>query len=228
MLVTTAFLLASAAASTTLLGWLVATTGRMWHPRMLGMTLLLAGTAMLAISSLQLIPTSLASGLATTAVAIWAVSGALIVVVMGLLARLLKGSSPLARGAVLVAVAIGLHNIPEGAATASAALLSVRSGIVTAIAVGLHNIPEGMAVATTAIAGGGSRTRAFWYTCVATAGEVLGAVLALAYSESLTDDRTAGLLALVAGIMITLSLVELLPSGWSLLRRYPASRSSTR
>lgn len=224
---TAAFLLAAAAACTTLLGWLImATAGRMWHARAYGATLLLAAGAMVAISVLQLLPAALASGLGPLSVAGWVLTGALLVIVMGLVPRLLNvGGGRLARSAALVAIAVGLHNVPEGAATASAALLSVRGGIVTAIAVGLHNIPEGIAVAAPVLAGGGSKVRAFWYTGIATAGEVAGAGLALLYSQALSGERTGGLLALVAGIMITLSLSELGPAGWSLFRTRTALAS---
>lgn len=54
---------------------------------------------------------------------------------------------------------------------------------------------------------------------IATGGEILGAGFALAFSESLTEGRTAAVLALVAGIMITLSVAEIAPSGFTLLRR---------
>jgi ZIP family zinc transporter len=83
----------------------------------------------------------------------------------------------------------------------------------------LHNIPEGIAVSAPVLASGGSRTRAFWYTAIATGGEILGAVIAVAFAETLTDSRSAALLALVAGIMITLSVVELGPAGVGLMRQ---------
>jgi ZIP family zinc transporter len=156
------------------------------------------------------------------AAAAWALAGAVIVVALQSLARLFGlGHNRLSRSATLIAVAIGLHNIPEGAGTVAAALLSVQGGIVTAMAVGLHNILEGIAVAAPVIASGGSRARAFWYTSLATGGEILGAVIALAFAEALTQTRVAALLALVAGLMITLSVVEIAPSGLALLRRGP-------
>lgn len=214
-----AFLLALLAGSTTMLGWLIATSGRPWSPRVFGVTLLVVAVAMTLISSLELIPTAVSSGLSVGATTALVLVGAAIVVGMQFVVH---GGRPagrtLAGSAALIAVAIGLHNIPEGGATAAAALLSVQSGLVTAAAVGLHNVPEGIAVAAPVIASGGSRMRAFWYTAVATAGEVLGAALVLGLADVLTETRVGGLLAAVAGIMITLSLVEIVPSGLMMLR----------
>lgn len=214
-----AFLLAAAAASTTMLGWAITSTGRPWSPKVFGFTLLAVAAAMLLISGLELLPTAVRSGLSIGATFGMALVGAAIVVVMQIVAR--RGQTAgrtLAGSAVLIAVAVGLHNVPEGGATAAAAVLSVQSGIVTAIAVGLHNIPEGIAVAAPVIAGGGSKVRAFWYTGIATVGEVLGAALVLVLAESFTPTRVAGLLALVGGIMITLSILEIAPSGYVLIR----------
>lgn len=218
-----AFLLSLLAGSTTMLGWLIATTGRPWSPRVFGVTLLAVAVAMILISSLELIPTAMSNGLSIGATSAMVLVGAAIVVAMQLVAhRGRPASRTLAGSAALIAVAIGLHNIPEGGATAAAALLSVQSGLVTAAAVGLHNVPEGIAVAAPVIASGGSRVRAFWYTFIATAGEVLGAAIVLVLAEAFTGTRVSGLLAVVAGIMITLSLVEIAPSGLVLLRERTA------
>ncbi len=215
-----ALLLAGAAASATMAGWLMATRGRSWPPKAFGAALLLAALAMILISGFELLPSAIAGGLSVAAAAAWAFAGGVIVVALQSLARRFGlGHNRLSRSATLIAVAIGLHNIPEGAATVAAAQLSVEGGVVTALAVGLHNVPEGIAVVAPVMASGGSRARAFWYTCIATGGEILGALIALAFAEALTQTRVAALLALVAGLMITLSVVELAPSGLTLLRR---------
>jgi zinc transporter, ZIP family len=215
-----AFLLAAAAAAATMVGWVIATGGRAWPPKLFGVTLLLVAAAMVLISGFELLPSAIGGGLSVAAAAVWAVAGGVVVVALQSLARRFGlGDDRLTRSAVLIAVAMGLHNIPEGAATAAAALLSVQGGIVTAVAVGLHNVPEGIAVAAPVMASGRSRARAFWFTGVATGGEILGAALALVFAEALTQTRVAALLALVAGLMITLSVVEIAPSGLALLRR---------
>jgi ZIP family zinc transporter len=134
------------------------------------------------------------------------------------LARLFPGLGALHSASLLVMVSIALHNVPEGSVTIAATLVSLELGVVTAIAIALHNIPEGMAVATAVIAAGGSRRRALAATSVAMGGEVLGAALVLALDASLSPDGAIGLLALVAGIMVSLSLTQLVPAGIALMR----------
>jgi ZIP family zinc transporter len=215
-----AFALATAAALATLIGWAIAASRRTWSPRVFGWAILLAALAMILISSLQLLPSAVENGLSVMAVSGWAILGALVVIGMHYLAEFFEvGGSRLGRSALLVAIAIGLHNIPEGAAPMAAALLSWPAGLVTALAVALHNIPEGIAVSAPVLAAGGSRTTALWFTAIATGGEIAGAALAFTFSGVLTEQRIAALLACVAGIMITLSVVELGPSGLSLVRQ---------
>lgn len=215
-----AFALASAAALATMIGWALAASRRTWPPKVLGYAILFAAVAMILISAGELLPTAVANGLSLPAALGWMAIGAAVVVGMHYVAGLVHlGGSALGRSAILVAVAIGLHNVPEGAAPMAAALLSWPAGLITAAAVALHNIPEGIAVSAPVLASGGSRTKAFWFTAVATAGEIGGAALALTFSGVLTEPRIAALLAFVAGIMVTLSVVELAPSGLGLVRR---------
>jgi len=214
-----AFLLAVAAASATMLGWAIAASRRTWPPSVFGWAMLASAIAMILISSLELLPEALDSGLSVARVVGLALAGAALVLGLRWIAdRILGRPSSLQRTALVVAVAIGLHNIPEGAAPVGSTFISIQTGIVVALAIGLHNIPEGIAVSAPVLAEGGSRTRAFWYAMVATGGEILGAVIALLFVDALTPARTGGLLAFVAGIMITLSVVELGPAGVRLVR----------
>lgn len=216
---TVAFLLAVAAASATMIGWALAASRRTWPPMVFAWALILAGAAMILLSSFELIPSALESDLTSVTVFTFVAIGAALVVVLQWLAdRLQHSATPLQRTGLIAAVAIGLHNIPEGAAPVGSTLMTVQTGVLVAIAIGLHNIPEGLAVAAPVMAGGGSRVKAFYFTLIATGGEILGAVIAVLFAESLTPTRTGSLLALVAGIMITLSVIELLPAGIRMLR----------
>lgn len=220
--------LAVAAALATLLGWGLTAWRRQWPPRVLGLTLVLAAAAMLLVSTLELIPTAVATGLSVTSAGALVAIGGVTVIALHLVAHRLEwGANHLHRSAMIVAIAIGVHNIPEGAAPVGAALLSVEAGVVTAIAVGLHNIPEGIAVSAPVLAAGGTRLRAFVYTCIATGGEITGAMVAVLFAGTLNESRTAALLAFVAGIMVMLSLVELGPAGLRLLRNAPAQDGHT-
>ena len=85
-------------------------------------------------------------------------------------------TNSLKRVGLLTALAIAIHNLPEGLATFMAATENATLGISIALAVALHNIPEGMAVALPVYQATGSRQRAFWYSFGAGLTEPLGAV----------------------------------------------------
>jgi len=214
-----ALMLAVAAAAMTMLGWLIAVSRPSWRPRTSGWMLLLAGAAMLTVSAVELLPGALASGLDPVTLAAWFGGGALLVVLLHLAGRAVRtGGSDLQRSALVIAFALAVHNIPEGAAPYAAALISLQGGVVVALSLGLHNVAEGLAVATPVMAGGGTRKRAFWLTLVATGGEVAGAVIAFSLTEGISGAVAGGLVAFVAGVMITVSLLEILPASVRLLR----------
>lgn len=214
-----ALLLAIAAASATLLGWVAVAVKRTWTPRSVGISLLLAAAAMLVISVGELLAPGLLDPQTRTPTAVLAVLGMGVVPVLSwALHRVAPRVADLERSAFLVMVAILVHNIPEGSVPFAAAMLSLGTGAVTAVAIGLHNIPEGMAVAAAVMAAGGTRLRALVLTAMAMGGEVVGALLALGVTRAFTPGTTAGLLAFVAGIMVAISVLELLPSGLGLLR----------
>lgn len=214
-----ALLLAVAAASATLLGWVAVALKRTWTVRSVGISLLLAAAAMLVISVLELLVPGLADPTTRMATALLALAGAALVPALRVgLRRLAPDTQDLQRSAVLVMLAIGLHNIPEGSVPFAATMRGVGAGVVTAVAIGLHNIPEGMAVAAAVMAAGGTRLRALAFTTIAMGGEIAGALVAFAVTEAFTPGTTAGLLAFVAGIMVAISVLELIPSGLGRLR----------
>jgi zinc transporter ZupT len=122
-------------------------------------------------------------------------------------------SQKLVRMGINTAVAIGLHNFPEGLATFVAALDNPRVGGVLAFAIGMHNIPEGLCVALPVYYATGSRTKAFWWAILSGASEPLAALLGWAVlANSFTDQVYAILFGLVAGMMVVISTRELLPT----------------
>lgn len=119
----------------------------------------------------------------------------------------------LMRTGLFTALAIGIHNFPEGMVTFLAALEDLRLGIALAIAVALHNIPEGISVSVPIYYATGSRRRAFAYSALSGLAEPVGAVIGyLALRALFTDEVTGMLFGAVAGIMIYISLDELLPA----------------
>lgn len=121
-------------------------------------------------------------------------------------------ASAVRRSGLLFALAIGVHNFPEGLATFAAGMSSLSIGIPIAIAVALHNIPEGIAVSVPIYYGTGSRKKAFWYSMLAGVAEPIGALLGiLVLYPFLSPSLLAVLFAFVAGIMVFISFDELLP-----------------
>lgn len=119
----------------------------------------------------------------------------------------------LARMGVLSAVAIGLHNFPEGLATFAAALHDPSVGTAIAVAIGIHNVPEGIAVSVPIYFATGSKRKAFAYSFLSGISEPIGAVVGYFLFLRLFNDTVFGLLfAAVAGIMVFISFDQLLPA----------------
>lgn len=122
-------------------------------------------------------------------------------------------ASRLMRMGLLTAIVITLHNVPEGIASFFATLESPRFGIAIALAIAIHNIPEGISISVPVYYATGQRRKAFWYSFASGLSEPLGALLGWLVLGPFIHGPIFGLiLAAVAGIMIYISLDELLPS----------------
>lgn len=123
-----------------------------------------------------------------------------------------EGDTDLSRTAVLVALGIAIHNFPEGMATLTGALQDVSLGVAIALAVALHNIPEGLAVSLPIYAATGSRAKAFLWSFLAGVAEPVGAVAAAVVLLPFLNREVLGfVLSAVAGVMVFISLDELVP-----------------
>jgi ZIP family zinc transporter len=136
---------------------------------------------------------------------------------IGLLHRWLPepstSGSPLLRTGWLTALAIALHNFPEGFATLMTTLSNPSLGIALAIAIALHNLPEGMAVAVPIYHATGNKRRALAMAAGAGLLEPLGALLGfLVLRPFLSDPLLGWTFALTAGVMVFISLDQLLPA----------------
>ena len=121
--------------------------------------------------------------------------------------------SPLMRSGIFMALGIAIHNFPEGMVTFfSAATGDVTLGIVMAVAIAIHNIPEGIVVSVPIFYATGDRRKAFTYSFLSGVAEPVGAVIGYAIlSPFLTAALLSSSLAFVAGIMVYISLDEILP-----------------
>lgn len=117
------------------------------------------------------------------------------------------------RVGIFTAIAIAIHNFPEGLATFAAALKSPAVGIPIAVAIAIHNIPEGIAVSVPIYYATKSRKKAFFYSFLSGLAEPLGAIIGFSIMFAFFNDIVFGVLfASVAGIMVFICLDELLPS----------------
>jgi ZIP family zinc transporter len=124
--------------------------------------------------------------------------------------------SRLMRTGLFTALAIGIHNFPEGLATFASALSDVHLGVFIAIAIAIHNVPEGIAVSVPILYATGDKNKAFFYSFLSGMSEPAGAIVGyLVLLPFLTPVLLAALLAFVAGVMIYISLDELLPMAHS-------------
>ena len=119
----------------------------------------------------------------------------------------------LMRMGLFTALAIGIHNFPEGLATFTAALSDPSLGIPIAFAIAIHNIPEGIAVAVPIFYATGNRMKAFKLSFLSGLSEPVGALIGYVLLFRFFNDVMFGFIfASVAGIMVYISLDELLPS----------------
>jgi len=111
------------------------------------------------------------------------------------------------------ALAVAIHNFPEGLITFTGALQNPALGLSLAIAIAIHNIPEGISVAVPIYHATGSRRRAFTVSFLSGLSEPVGALVGYLVLAWFFNDLVAGLLfGFVAGIMVYISLDELLPT----------------
>lgn len=114
---------------------------------------------------------------------------------------------------VIAALAISIHNFPEGLATFVSALQDPALGLSVAVAVAIHNIPEGIAVSVAIFYGSGERKKAFLYSLFSGLAEPVGALVGWLVLKPFMGPVVFGVLfAAVGGIMVFISLDQLLPA----------------
>jgi len=119
----------------------------------------------------------------------------------------------LLRMGLFSALAIAIHNFPEGLATFTGALKDPALGLSIAVAIAIHNVPEGIAVSVPLYYATGSKKRAFTMSFLSGLAEPVGALVGYGLLYRFFNDVVFGLLfASVAGIMVFISLDELLPT----------------
>ena len=119
----------------------------------------------------------------------------------------------LLRVGMVTALVLAIHNFPEGMVTFLAALKDVNIAIPIAIAIAIHNIPEGISVSVPVFYATGNRKKAFWFSFLSGLAEPVGAVIGYLVLAPFLDDNVFGIIfGMIAGIMVFISLDELLPA----------------
>ncbi|MBL7183931.1 MAG: zinc transporter ZupT [Anaerolineae bacterium] len=217
-----ALLLSALAGLSTTVGSLLGIFIRKPGPRFMTLTLGFSAGAMILVSFVELLPGGIeAVGFALAHLAFF---GGM--VAMFLVDALIphdymaehhhteeeKRQGQLLKTGLFVALGIGIHNFPEGMASFAGALESRELGTAIAFAVAVHNIPEGLAVSAPIYAATGSRGKAFLWSFLSGLAEPVGAGLAALVLMPFLNETVLGIvLAAVAGIMVFISLDELVP-----------------
>lgn len=129
------------------------------------------------------------------------------------LKTIIPHNSKLMRIGLITALVLAIHNFPEGMVTFLAALKDVSIAIPIAVAIAIHNIPEGIAVSVPIYYATGNRKRAFWLSFLSGLSEPIGALVGyLILAPYLNDNMFGVMFAFIAGIMVFISLDELLPT----------------
>jgi ZIP family zinc transporter len=232
-----ALLLTLLAGLSTGIGSLLGLINRSFNPRLLALSLSFSAGVMLQVSFLEIFPKAravLSADLGGRAGYLWTTAAFFLgIAVMAAVDQLLpshgmvmppadgirheRGSPEESRGLLRMgmfsALAIAIHNFPEGLATFMAALSNPRLGISIALAIAIHNIPEGLAISAPVHYATGNRLLAFWLSFASGLAEPLGALLGYGLLRPLLTPLVMGVIfAAVGGVMVYISLDELLPA----------------
>ena len=218
-----ALLVALAASACTLIGYPIsksfaASGTSLRKSRTTAIALAASGVAMILVSAVELIPSALGLGVSALEAFAWLIGGLLAYVAFDkVVDEFGSASSKFKRSALTVAIALTLHNLPEGAAMVASEFAGLEPAVATAVALGVHNIPEGVAIALVALAAGFKPRTAAILVAISALAEALGAVSFWAFNFSPDARSSAITLLVVAALMIAISLVELLPRAFRTL-----------
>ncbi len=212
----TSFILTSLAGLSTLIGFfIIYFKGN--KNKIITFSLSFASGVMLTISVIDLIPSSLANlsncnfFLRILLIVFFLVLGIYLSYYISLKVAK-KNNNSLKKVGIISMLAIILHNIPEGIITFMVSGVNLNLGIKLCVAIGLHNIPEGISIAIPIYYATKKKFKTFLMILISGMSEILGAIICYLFLSKIINDILIGLsFALIAGIMINISLSELLP-----------------
>lgn len=226
--ITFAFLLTILAGFSTMLGVFAIFFKKKNHNKIILSALAFASGVMITVSVTDLVPESiilLRNNFSMTSTIMLSVLGILFGAVISMLIDYYLPDKSnnniedksLFKVGIISMIAIILHNVPEGIATFVATNSNVSLGISLAVAIAMHNIPEGISISVPIYYSTGSKFKAIIYTFVSALSEPFGALITFLFLKNIINDVILGILfSVIAGIMLQISLYELLPAS----RRY--------
>ena len=229
-MVLNSFLIALIAGLATSIGSIIGLCTKRTNTKFLSYSLGFASGVMIYVSIIEIIPHS--KNLMITSVAEYKADMLMIVgFIFGMLLMFLicrffpdntdnlslnhknKEQQKLYRIGKITAITIAIHNFPEGIATFTTSMTNMSLGIAVAFAIALHNIPEGISVSVPIYYATGNKKRAFLFSFLSGLVEPLGAVIGFIFLIPILNDVVMGsVLAIVAGIMVYISITELMPT----------------
>lgn len=220
-----AFILSFLAGLSTIIGALIIFFDKRKNNKIVTISLSFAAGVMICVSFTDLLPNSYKMMLDGTSV-FPKVMLTLIFMVIGVIISMLidkylpsdyesKDNKGLYKIGIISMVAIILHNIPEGIATFITSSNNISLGITLSLAIALHNIPEGISIAVPIYHSTGSKLKAIMYALLSGMSEMVGSILAYFFLAPLINEHVmASLYAIIAGIMIHISVYELIPGAY--------------
>ncbi len=232
-----AFLITLAAGLSTGVGSVLGLLSRGFNPRLLSLSLSFSAGVMIFVSFVEIFPKARSSmaanlgpqlGYAATLLAFFA--GIAVVALIDLLLPEYQhqhpleslglgqrenpvGQQELMRTGLFTALAIAIHNFPEGLATFVGAIANPRLGVGIALAIAIHNIPEGLAISAPVYHATGDRRLAFSLSFASGLAEPIGALVGYGLLRHFFSEAVFGVVfASVAGIMVYICFDELLPA----------------
>ena len=230
-----AFLLTMGAGLATAIGSIIALFAKQTNTKMLASSLGLSAGVMIYVSMVELYPKAIEylsdfygdfKGCTIAALSFFA--GIVIIGLIDYLIPTAEGdigkmddSDGLKKMGVITALAIAIHNFPEGLVTFTSSFRDTGLGIMIAVAIAIHNIPEGISASLPIFYATGSRKKAFLTSLFSGLTEPLGAIAGYLIMRPFLTDALIGILfGSIAGIMMFISIEELLP----MAREYEKSK----
>lgn len=220
-----AFILSFLAGISTILGALIIFFDKHKNNKIVTLSLSLASGVMICVSLTDLLPNSYNMILNTNNILPRIVMTLIFMNIGVIISMLIDKYMPdnnvninnkgLYKIGIISMVAIVLHNVPEGIATFITSSNNLKLGFTLTLAIALHNIPEGISIAVPIYHSTNNKLKAFLYALLSGMSEVIGSILAYLFLAPFINDHImAALYSIIAGIMIHISVYELIPGAY--------------